>query len=123
MGAAKFVKHLLRDCCATEPDQERGSAKHPDRFYNADMITCVVILLGVNSAVTWYVRRQDATIQSPMAILNQLSTVQLSSDRPSPEPLPADLLSALRTPNDFQVRHRVSDIPDSVRVAFVFGDN
>jgi hypothetical protein len=45
------------------------------------------------------------------------AAIELKNARPL-YPLPDDLLATLVTPNDFNLHHRVSDIPDSVRTAF-----
>ncbi|MGE5647925.1 MAG: hypothetical protein ACM336_19280 [Acidobacteriota bacterium] len=70
------------------------------------LMICLVVFL-------WHVQRQDVELR---ALLHKGSAVQPSAD--GPVPLPADLLSVLRTPNAFQVRRTVSDIPAAVRVAF-----
>jgi len=79
------------------------------------LVSCLVVLLGIDAVVMRYVRRQEV---QPLIILTQPSTVESSDDRPRPHPLPGDLLLALQTSDDFQMLHKISEIPVSVRVAF-----
>lgn len=74
----------------------------------------LLIVVAVSAAVTWYIRRQDAALAAAN-LLNQLQTVQADADRPYPPP--ADLVYSLRS-KDFRMGHRVSDIPEPVRIAF-----
>jgi hypothetical protein len=82
------------------------------------LFSCLVVLLCVDAVVMWYVRRQEVTIRPSSITLDQPSAPQSSDERPRSHPIPSDLLLALETPNDFQMRYRISDIPEAVRVAF-----
>jgi len=70
----------------------------------------------VTLVAAWYFRRQSAEIASPSSALKQARRRQRWTNITSP--LPADLLAELRTPGNFQMRHRVADIPAAVRAAF-----
>jgi hypothetical protein len=96
--------------------QIKGTAARRISIVFVSLISCLVVLLGVNEVVMWFVGRQE--VQPSSIIVTPPGTAQSDDDRPRRYPLPADLLLALQTPNDFQIRHRISDIPGSVRVAF-----
>ena len=76
-----------------------------------------ILLLGVNSALTWYVGRQDAMIQP---VVDERRTAQSSADLANSRqvPAPADFARRITVAGRLQLRHRVSDILQSVLVGF-----
>ena len=71
--------------------------------------------------MNWCVWRQDETPKpslTKIARINDQANALLNPPRPLTKPLPEDLLAVLKTMNNFILRHRISDIPDSVRTAF-----
>ena len=88
------------------------------RSAGAARVIGLVSISVISCVIFWYVRRQE-TMVSPAVIVNPLRAApSATEERPRSESLPADLLSALESPNDFRLRHKVADIPDAVRAAF-----
>jgi hypothetical protein len=85
-------------------------------------ISCFPTVLAVYAAVNWYVGQEDASLKptsAKIANMTDEANLVLEAKNAVPlYPLPDDLRAALRTPSDFQVHHKVGDIPESVRMAF-----
>lgn len=85
------------------------------------LLACVAVAVSADLLLDWYLRRDDDKLQK------QLKMLPVIDDRPSrPEvkvAFPEDLLSILRTPDRFRVMRRVSDIPNSVKIAFAEATN
>jgi len=77
---------------------------------------CGAALLLVYSSFNWYLKRADGRLDE------QMRAGYVADERPSPidarVPLPEELRSAIEEPRDFRMGHRVSDIPNSVKIAF-----
>ena len=88
------------------------------RFKTLTMLSLasLSILLSAAALFEWYLKRNDYRLNS-----KQLATVTVEDDQqnfPLKVAIPKELLSALDTPEQFRVTYRVSDIPDSVKIAF-----
>jgi hypothetical protein len=78
----------------------------------------LLILLCAEAALHWYDEAPKFSL-TKIASMNHEADAVLNPPRAVPHPLPPDdLLATLKTPNNFILHHRVSDIPDSVRTAF-----
>ena len=91
------------------------------RILGISLIGCSLVFLCAEAVVNWYVRGQDKTLNpslTKIAGMNDQADAVLNPARPLPKTLPDDLLTALNRSNEFTLRYKVSDIPDSVRTAF-----
>jgi hypothetical protein len=80
------------------------------------LLACVAIVLSAGAVFEWYLKRNDYRLSS-----KQLATLNVEDDRRNFSlrvAIPKELLSALNTPGRFRLTYRVSDIPDSVKIAF-----
>jgi len=79
-------------------------------------LASLAILLSAAALFDWYLKRNDYRLNN-----KQLATLSVEDDQPSSfskVAIPKDLLSALDTPERFRITYRVSDIPNSVKIAF-----
>ncbi len=79
-------------------------------------LACLAVVLSVGGWFNWYLRRNDGKLRK------QLDMLTVADDQPSllevKVATPKDLLSVLETPDRFRIMYRVSDIPNSVKIAF-----
>jgi len=79
-------------------------------------LACLAGVLSAGGLLNWYLKRDDDKLKK------QVEMLTVADDQPSLSEVevatPKELLSALETPDTFRVRHRVSDIPNSVKIAF-----
>jgi hypothetical protein len=80
------------------------------------LMSCAAVSLLAYTSFNWYLKVKDRQLTE------QLKASNGADDKPSvldvTVAIPEELLSALDKPGDFRVSHRVSDIPDPVKVAF-----
>jgi hypothetical protein len=73
-------------------------------------------VLSIGGWFNWYLKRIDDKLKK------QVEMLTVADDQPSlldvKVSTPKDLLSVLETPERFRIMHRVSDIPNSVKIAF-----
>jgi hypothetical protein len=79
-------------------------------------LACLAIVLSAGVLFNWYLKRDDDKLKKQLEMLTVLD------NRPSllevKVAFPEDLLPVLRTPDRFRVMYRVSDMPNSVKIAF-----
>ena len=79
-------------------------------------LACIAIVLPAGALFNWYLKEYDDRLKKQVGMLT------VADDQPSllsvKVATPEDLLSALDTPERFRVTYRVSDIPDTVKIAF-----
>lgn len=79
-------------------------------------LACLAAVFAASGLFNWYLKRGDDRLKKQL----KMSTV--ADNRPSvleaKVATPEELLSALETPDRFRVTYRVSDIPNSVKIAF-----
>lgn len=79
-------------------------------------LACLAIVLSAGALFNGYLKRNDDRLKK------ELGTITVADDQPSllevKVATPDDLLSVLETPDRFRIMYRVSDIPNSVKIAF-----
>jgi hypothetical protein len=79
-------------------------------------LACLALSLSAGVLFNWFLRRDDRKLKKP------LENLTVADDQPSllevKVAAPEDLLSTLETPDRFRITYRVSDIPNSVKIAF-----
>jgi hypothetical protein len=88
------------------------------RFKTLAMLSlvCLAVVFSAGALFNWYLKRHDDKL------MKQREMFTAADDQPSllevKVATPEDLLSVLETPERFRVMCRVSDIPNSVKIAF-----
>jgi hypothetical protein len=79
-------------------------------------LVCLAVAFSAGALFNWYLKRDDDKIRKQLlpiaAADNETSFLEVKVTTPE------DLLAALEKPDRFRVMYRVSDIPNSVKIAF-----
>ena len=84
-------------------------------------LACLAGVFTIRALFDWHLKQDDDHLKKQLD-KKQLETLPVVDDQPSlleeKVATPEDLLSVLETPDRFRIMYRLSDIPNSVKIAF-----